>query len=199
MEIPTIERQREIVDIVYNQGLNAGDLSVAEKYLTEDYHSHGSYDDSITGPASFRLTIEMQHRSFTDVKYEILDVVSEGDKSAIRWVMRGRHTGPFIGVPATGKEIEHHAMIFLRFEGEKIAERWGIVDNFALLKMLRGEAAGPLAGGPPGGGPPGGGPPGGGPPAGGPPAGGRPAGGPPAGGPPAGGPPGGRPQSATSS
>jgi len=56
-----LARQREIIDAVYNQGLNDGDLSVAEKYLTPDYRSHGSYDDSITGPASFRMTIEMQH------------------------------------------------------------------------------------------------------------------------------------------
>lgn len=166
MQVPSIERQREIIDAVYNQGLNAGDMSVAEKYLTEDYQSHGSYDDSVRGPASFRLTIEMQHRSFSDVKYEVLDVVGQGDKSAIRWVMRGRHTGPFIGIPPTGMEIEHNAMIFLRFEGEKIAERWGIVDNFTLLRTLQGAAPGPLAGGPPGGRP--GGPPAGGP--GGPPA-----------------------------
>ena len=52
MEIPSLARQREIIDAVYNQGLNDGDLSVAEKYLTPDYRSHGSYDDSITGPLS---------------------------------------------------------------------------------------------------------------------------------------------------
>jgi len=148
MEIPSVERQREIIDAVYNQGLNDGDLSVAEKYLTEDYRSHGSYDDSITGPASFRMTIEMQHRSFSDVHYEVLDVISAGDKSAIRWVMKGKHTGPFVGIPATGKEIEHNAMIFLRFEGDKIAERWGIVDNFTLMRQLQG-ISGPLTG-PPG-------------------------------------------------
>jgi predicted ester cyclase len=159
MGIPSLERQREIIDIVYNQGLNGGDLSVAEKYLTADYQSHGSYDDSVRGPASFRMTIEMQHRAFSDVKYEILDVVSMGDQSAIRWVMRGRHTGPFIGIPPTNMEIEHNAMIFLRFEGDQIAERWGIVDNFTLLRTLQGVAPGPLAGGPPAGGRPAGGPP----------------------------------------
>ena len=140
MEIPSLARQREIIDILYDQGLNAGDMSIAEKYLTPDYRSHGSYDDSITGPASFRMTIERQHRSFSDVKYEVLDVVSQGDRSAIRWVMRGRHTGPFVGIPPTGMEIEHNAMIFLRFEGDKIAERWGIVDNFTLLRTLQGQS-----------------------------------------------------------
>jgi hypothetical protein len=52
--------------------------------------------------------------------------------------MHGRHTGDFIGIPATGKQVEHHAMIILRFEGHKVAERWGIVDNFALMRFLQG-------------------------------------------------------------
>jgi len=52
-------------------------------------------------------------------------------------------------------EIEHNAMIFLRFEGDQIAERWGIVDNFTLMRVLQGgKAGGPLAGGKPAGGPP---------------------------------------------
>jgi predicted ester cyclase len=152
MEITSPERQREIIDIVYNKGLNDGDLTVADQYLTPDYQSHGSYDDSIRGPASFKLTIAMQHRSFSDVRYEVQDIVTEGDKSAVRWVMRGRHTGTFIGIPATGKEIEHNAMLILRFEGDRIAERWGIVDNFTLIRELQGAAPGPLiaVGGPPG-------------------------------------------------
>jgi predicted ester cyclase len=148
MEIPSLERQREIIDIVFNRGLNEGDLSVADKYLTENYESHGSYDDSIKGPASFKLTIEMQRRSFSDITYEVKDVVSQGDKSALHWVMRGRHTGPFVGIPATGKEVEHQAMLILRFEGDQIAERWGVVDNFTLMRKLQG-ISGPLAG-PPG-------------------------------------------------
>jgi len=155
MEIPSLARQREIIDAVYNQGLNDGDLSVAEKYLTPDYRSHGSYDDSITGPASFRMTIEMQHRSFSDIRYEVLDVVSMGDKSAIRWVMRGRPHRPVRRHSPTGMEIEHNAMIFLRFEGDQIGRARGIVDNFTLMRVLQGgKAGGPLAGGKPAGGPP---------------------------------------------
>lgn len=137
-QIPSVERQREIIDIVYNKGLNDGDLSVADRYLTPDYQSHGSYDDSVRGPASFKMTIEMQHRSFSDIRYEVLDVVSEGDRSAIRWVMKGKHTGPFLGIPATNSEVEHHALLILRFEDDRIAERWGIVDNFTLMRTLQG-------------------------------------------------------------
>ncbi|MFC7310781.1 ester cyclase [Streptomyces monticola] len=142
----TAEKQRELVERVFDEGLNQGDLSAADRYLTADFKNHGSHDDSMTGPEAFKHTIKIQRSAFSDVRYEILDFISQGDRCAIRWVMHGRHTGPFIGIAATGLTVQHQAIIWFRFEGEKIAERWGIVDNFTLQRFLQsgGKPAGPL-------------------------------------------------------
>ncbi|MGI5237975.1 ester cyclase [Dactylosporangium sp. CA-139066] len=140
--VASAEKQREVVDQIWLVGLNQGDLSIADKHLTPDFRNHGSHDDSLTGPEAFKLTIRKQRSGFSDIRYEILDFLSEGDRACVRWVMHGRHTGMFLGVPPTGKIVEHHAILILRFEGEKVAERWGIVDNFALLNFLRGTRPG---------------------------------------------------------
>jgi steroid delta-isomerase-like uncharacterized protein len=131
------EKQKEIVNAVFTEGLTNGDLSAADRYLTADFRNHGSHDDSMVGPEAFKHTIRIQRSAFTDIKYEIVDFISDGDRAAIRWIMYGTHTGPFIGIPATGRSVEHHAAIFFRFEGDKIAERWGVVDNFALQRFLQ--------------------------------------------------------------
>jgi predicted ester cyclase len=136
-EVASAEVQRAVVDKIWLEGLNNGDLSIADEYLTSDFKNHGSRDDSLTGPEAFKLTIRAQRSGFSDIKYEILDFISQGDRAAVRWIMRGRHTGDFLGVPATGREVEHHAVLILRFEGDKIAERWGVVDNYALLRFLQ--------------------------------------------------------------
>jgi predicted ester cyclase len=137
-EVTSADVQRAVVDKIWLEGLNQGDLSIADNYLTPDFRNHGSHDDSLTGPESFKLTIRKQRSGFSDIEYEILDFLSQGDKACVRWVMRGKHTGTFLGVEPTGKQVEHHAILILRFEGDKIAERWGIVDNFALLRALNG-------------------------------------------------------------
>lgn len=149
------EQQRELVERVFDEGLNQGDLSAADRYLTADFRNHGSHDDSMRGPEAFKHTIRIQRSAFSEIKYEILEFLSQGDRAAIRWVMHGKHTGPFLGIPATGLTVEHHAAIFFRFEGEKIAERWGIIDNFALERFLKsgGKPAGPLTAKPGGPGP----------------------------------------------
>jgi predicted ester cyclase len=145
LTVASVERQRQVVDEIYEIGLNGGDLTIADKHFTPDFRNHGSHDDSVTGPDGFKLTITKQRSGFSDVRYEILDFLSMGDRCCVKWVMHGVHTGEFIGVPPTGKRVEHHAIIILRFEGDKIAERWGIVDNFGLMRQLRGGPPGPPA------------------------------------------------------
>ncbi|MFF1506876.1 ester cyclase [Streptomyces sp. NPDC058326] len=132
----TQEHQKNVVHRLFMEGLNGGDLSVADELMTPDFVNHGSMDDSLTGPEAFKTTIRRQRGAFSDIRYEILDTLSEGDRVAIRWVMHGVHTGEFLGVAPTHRKVEHHAMIFFRFEDGKLAERWGIVDNFALLRVL---------------------------------------------------------------
>lgn len=136
-DVDTAELQRAVVDKIWLEGLNKGDLSIADQYLTEDFRNHGSHDDSLRGPEAFKLTIRKQRSGFSDIEYVILDFLSQGDKCCVRWIMRGKHTGEFLGVQPTGKTVEHHAILILRFEGGKIAERWGIVDNFALMRFLQ--------------------------------------------------------------
>ncbi|GGT37449.1 ester cyclase [Streptomyces chromofuscus] len=142
----TAEQQREVIEKVFHEGLDLGDLSAADRYLTADFRNHGSHDDSMRGPEAFKHTIKIQQSAFSDIRYEILDFISMGDKAAIRWVMHGKHTGPFIGIPPTGLQVQHQAIIWFRFEGDRIAERWGIVDNFSLERFLKsgGKPVGPL-------------------------------------------------------
>lgn len=163
--IASPETQRMIVDKIFTGGLTNGDFAVADEYLTADFKNHGSHDDSLTGPEAFKHTMRIQRSAFSDIKYEIVDFISEGERAAIRWIMRGKHTGPFLGVPATGLEVEHHAIIWFRFVGHRIAERWGIVDNFALLNFFKAHGFNqvPGAGKPGGPGGPGGPAPAGGP------------------------------------
>jgi steroid delta-isomerase-like uncharacterized protein len=130
------EVQRAVVERIWYDGLNKGDMSFADECLTPDFQNHGGHDDSVRGPAAMRLLVGTMHGAFSDLKYEILDFIPQADKAAVRWVLRGTHIGEFFGVPATGKKVEYEAIIILRFEGDKIAERWGVVDLFGLMRQL---------------------------------------------------------------
>jgi predicted ester cyclase len=55
---------------------------------------------------------------------------------ACRITIRGTHRGDFQGIPATGRRIRLSGIDLLRFEGEKIAERWGEFDDTELFKQI---------------------------------------------------------------
>ncbi len=63
-------------------------------------------------------------------------VVAEGDMVAIRDVMRFKHTGTFLGVPATGREATITTNDIYRVVDGKIVEQWVEGNMPALLQQL---------------------------------------------------------------
>jgi predicted ester cyclase len=63
-------------------------------------------------------------------------VVAEGGNVATIGRYRGRHERPFMGVPATGREVDFVVMHLDRVVGDKIVEHRGIGDVGTLWSQL---------------------------------------------------------------
>jgi steroid delta-isomerase-like uncharacterized protein len=74
--------------------------------------------------------------SFPDLHHEILDIVAEGDKVAVRYNIIGTHKGEFQGIPPTGKEVSFSAMGFITLIDGKVAEEWEVADNMGLMQQI---------------------------------------------------------------
>lgn len=59
-----------------------------------------------------------------------------GDRIVCRFSMRGVHTGPFMGVPASGRPYAIEAITVLRFAGGRCVERWSQADLLGLMVQL---------------------------------------------------------------
>ena len=57
------------------------------------------------------------------------------------WTFRGTHTGEFMGVPATGKQIQVRGIEIWRCADGRIVERWGVVDTGSVMRQLQGPPA----------------------------------------------------------
>lgn len=64
------------------------------------------------------------------------EVIAEGDKVVDRWTMRATHTGPFMNMPPTGKQVTFTGMDIARVENGKIVEYWHQQDGLGLLQQL---------------------------------------------------------------
>ena len=49
---------------------------------------------------------------------------------------RGRHTGTFMGVPASGNEIEMHSIDIWRVSDGRLAEHWDELNTLELFQQI---------------------------------------------------------------
>lgn len=74
--------------------------------------------------------------AFSDLKHIEEDMVAEGDRVAIRTRLEATHTGEFMGVAASDQQISVVENGFMRIEGGKIAEMWGLLDTLGLMQQI---------------------------------------------------------------
>jgi steroid delta-isomerase-like uncharacterized protein len=74
--------------------------------------------------------------SFPDLRHEIVDLVAEEDKVAVRFNVTGTHKGEFQEIPPTGKKVSCIAVDFITLRDNKIVEDWVSVDMMGLMQQI---------------------------------------------------------------
>jgi predicted ester cyclase len=100
-----------------------------------------AYTAHLAGFPPFDLTGHNQFASafytgFPDIYHIVEETIATPDNVTVRCVLRGTHTGNFLGIPATGKPIEVPAIMVLKVEDGKVSTLWGQFDQFGLMKQL---------------------------------------------------------------
>jgi hypothetical protein len=131
---PNIARVTEAV-----AAWNAGDL---DRYLTLYHDSirlHG-YSPEPMGKAEVEAFYRMIFATLggTDgaVRLELGPIAEMSDRVALPFVMSGRHSGPFMGFPATGREFRMHGVTIMQFAAGKVVERWSSADMLSVLVQI---------------------------------------------------------------
>jgi predicted ester cyclase len=117
------------------KGFGDGDLAVVDQYVADDFVEHQNGVQGI-GPDAVKEIITSLHRSLTGMSYSIEAVVAGRDTVWLRSRVRAQNTLPFMGWPATGREIEIDVFDELRFSAGKAIEHWGVADRLGLLEQL---------------------------------------------------------------
>jgi len=117
--------------------INTSDPRLADELIAPDavFHVPG-HSEPISGPDAWLEVIAMMRGGFPDVQWTIEDTITQGDKVAARFTMRGTHNGTFFGVPPTGTNVSVQAMNFYRLTNGLIVEEWGQPDLLGLMQQI---------------------------------------------------------------
>jgi predicted ester cyclase len=83
-----------------------------------------------------RQAFEFTLKVFSDYRHEIGLQVAEEDLVVTQITGFGRHTGDFLGIPATGKEVTMSGISVHRVADGKLVEHWGQIDAFGLFTQM---------------------------------------------------------------
>jgi predicted ester cyclase len=114
----------------------AADFEGVRASVSGDFVNTDAPPGTPPGPDGLVGVLRMLHSAFSDQRWEIHQVIGEGDTVVIHCTHHGRHTGEFFGVPATGRTFAYAQMHLLRFVGDRAVAHTAIRDDAALMRQL---------------------------------------------------------------
>lgn len=116
----------------------AADLDAVRANVSDDFVNTEAPPGTPPGPDGLVGVLKMLHNAFSDQRWEIHEVVGDGDTVVVHCTHHGRHTGEFFGMPATGRVFAYPQMHLLRFVGDKAVSHTAVRDDAMLMRQLTG-------------------------------------------------------------
>lgn len=117
------------------------DLERMADFYAPGVTAHPSPPGLPPGIEGLKLMTQGWLMAFSDTRIRIESFTQEGDCISCQLVMTGTHTGPFLGVPATGRSVELVDRPRYRLENGRIVEFWHSPDIQTLMSQLGVPAA----------------------------------------------------------
>jgi predicted ester cyclase len=129
--VNNVERMRLFVEQVQEEGR----FELIDTLVRPEFRNHTAEAGQRADRAGIGETVAAIHEAFSGLRVEIVHCVGAGDLVATHKVLRGRHTGPWLGVPASGNQVEFRVMDLVRYRGGQWAEHWAVADALSLLRQ----------------------------------------------------------------
>jgi steroid delta-isomerase-like uncharacterized protein len=128
---------RAVIRRLYNEVWNKRNVAAISEIISP---SHGlnepdAYDTGI-GPDAYRGTVARFLHGLPDLTFNVLDVISEGNKYVVVWTINGTHKGEFYGVPATNKKLSLEGVTIHQIKNGKIFDSYVNWDELSMMRQV---------------------------------------------------------------
>jgi len=130
------EENVAIVRRLTEEGFVGGKVDIVDDVVGENCVDHDPMPGQGQCRGGQRHTCQMVVNGLSHRSTLQDDFLAVGDTVVENWVFQGTHTGEFLGVPATGKQIQVRGIEIWRLADGKIVERWGVVDAAGVMEQL---------------------------------------------------------------
>ncbi|MRG44629.1 hypothetical protein GFS24_05865 [Chitinophaga sp. SYP-B3965] len=128
----TMEKNKEVIRKIYDEALNKRNLGLLKEYISPEFVGIRG----VKGPEGFGIPGDQLIKGFSDVQWNVQEVIAEGDKVMVRWKLHGTHNGQYTDYAATGKEVTNDGLGIFLFKDGKVISSQVFTDRLGFLQQL---------------------------------------------------------------
>ena len=135
------ELNKAIVRRFYQEIWNERNLAVADEIfapgcVTHQLSSGAAIETAPRDPATVKHHVTEWVNSFPDLRFEVEELLADGDRVVSRCVMHGTHEADWHGIAPTGRQVTIRMMVIHRIADGQIAEDWVLVESLGFFQQI---------------------------------------------------------------
>jgi steroid delta-isomerase-like uncharacterized protein len=131
------EANKALVRRLYEEVWNEGKVdAVDELFSPTTTFLSPFYPMPAVGAQPLKMFVAFLRGALPDLKFEVQNMMAEGEWVTARWMCLPTHTRPFLGVEPTGNTLYFTALEMFRISGGKIQQIWLEMNLLNVLNQL---------------------------------------------------------------
>lgn len=126
---------QQLLDRFY-QAFSGFSIDELRQTVTPDWQDIPPAPGQSLGPDGVAPVFNMISSAFSRFRIDIIDILTEGDRVAVRATLSGIHSGVFLGIPPTGQAFTIALHEFHQLENGRIAKTWHMEDWLSLFMQI---------------------------------------------------------------
>lgn len=119
---------------VWEVAINEGRTNILDTAYAENVVLHTVPE--VKGKADAKAYYANFVTGFSEREFIVKEIFADGDKLVKYWQFKGKHTGPFFGIPATGKSVDVLGCTIAKMKDGKITEEQDFMDNLVFMQQI---------------------------------------------------------------
>ncbi|HEX9988675.1 MAG TPA: ester cyclase [Chloroflexia bacterium] len=137
----SVEENKELVRRWVEAWNTNTNFEVVDQIFAADWKDRNPIPGGPQGIEGAMYFVTAFRSAFSDIHLSIDLMLSENDHVMFRWLADAVHSGPFMGMEPTGKQVNFSGITVHRVAGGKFAESVAEIDFLGLVQQLGGTIA----------------------------------------------------------
>ena len=131
-----IKKDIKMYSQLWDDILNKGEIDLINTKYFDTNIELITNPENVVGIADFKAYYQTFLTGFSEIDFTIVDIFGQDNKIMKHWNFKGKHTGDFFGIPATGKSVDIDGVTLVKMQNGKITQEQDFMDNLTFMSQL---------------------------------------------------------------